>query len=70
MKIISFQPKVRVNVVIVEQCIHIYSHLKSTIEKTLRRKLMSNNSPTKGKRMKWDQEKAIHQKLVGEIQRL
>jgi hypothetical protein len=29
---------------------------------------MGNNSPTKERRMKWDQEKAIHQELVGEIQ--
>jgi hypothetical protein len=30
--------------------------------------IMGNNSPTKERRMKWDQEKAIHQELVGEIQ--
>lgn len=31
---------------------------------------MSNNSPTKGRRIKWDREKAIHEELVGEIQRI
>jgi hypothetical protein len=28
---------------------------------------MSNNNPTKGRRMKWDWEKAIHEELVGEL---
>jgi hypothetical protein len=32
--------------------------------------IISENSPTKGIRMKWDHEKVIHQKLVGDIQRI
>jgi hypothetical protein len=30
--------------------------------------IIGKNSPTKGGRMKWDQEKAIPQELIGEIQ--
>jgi len=30
--------------------------------------IVGENSPTKGRRMKWDREKAIHQELVDEIQ--
>jgi hypothetical protein len=32
--------------------------------------IIRGNSPTKGRRMKWDWEKAIHQELVGEIQQI
>jgi hypothetical protein len=32
--------------------------------------IMKDNSPTKERLMKWDREKAIHQELVGEIQRI
>jgi hypothetical protein len=30
--------------------------------------IINENSPTKGRRMEWDWEKAIHQELIGEIQ--
>jgi len=32
--------------------------------------IISENNPTKGRRMKWDRTKVIRQKLVGEIQRI
>jgi Zn-dependent M16 (insulinase) family peptidase len=31
---------------------------------------MKENSPTKGRRIKWDHEKAIHQEVVDEIQQI
>ncbi len=31
---------------------------------------MNDNSATKGRRMKWDWEKTIHQELVGGIQQI
>jgi hypothetical protein len=65
----NFQPKVGVNVVIVEQCIPIIPPFVATQSQQLKEheeaKIMSENSPTKGRRMKWDREKA---KLVSEIQ--
>jgi hypothetical protein len=30
--------------------------------------IINKSSPTKGKRMKWDWEKEMHQQLVGQIQ--
>jgi hypothetical protein len=38
------------------------------LKEPLEENIISKNSPTKGRRMKWDWEKAIHQELVGEIQ--
>jgi hypothetical protein len=38
------------------------------IEGTQEENIISKNSPTNGRRMKWDHEKVIHQELVGEIQ--
>jgi hypothetical protein len=32
--------------------------------------IMDKNNPTKGRRMKRDLEKAIHQELVGQIQQI
>jgi hypothetical protein len=46
----------------------ICSHSKSTIKKPLKENIINKNSPTKERMMKWDWKRAIHQKLVGEIQ--
>jgi len=65
----NFQPKVGVNVVIVEQCIPPFVATQSQqLKEHEEAKIMSKNSPTKGRRMKWDHEKVIHKKLVSEIQ--
>jgi hypothetical protein len=39
------------------------------LKKPQKENIINENNPTKG-RMKWYREKAIHQELVGEIQRI
>ncbi len=67
-------PKVGVNVDIVELCIPIIRAFVATLSQWLKERqeenIMKDNSPTKERLMKWDREKAIHQELVGEIQRI
>jgi hypothetical protein len=56
----------------VEQCIPIILTFVATqsqgLKKPQKENIMNNNNPIKGRRIKWDHEKAIHQELVGEIQ--
>jgi hypothetical protein len=40
------------------------------LKEPLEKNITSKNSPTKGRRMKWDREKAMHQELVGEIKQI
>ncbi len=60
------------NVVILEQCIPIIQVFVATWnqlwKEPMEEIIIGKNSPTKGGRMKWDQEKAIPQELIGEIQ--
>ncbi len=57
-----------------ELCIPIIPAFVTTqsqqLKEPLEENIINKNSPTKGKRMKWDWEKAIHQEFVGEIQRI
>jgi hypothetical protein len=37
------------------------------VEGANRRNIIAKDSPTKGRWMKWDRKKTIHQELVGEV---